>query len=91
MIGTLIQGAPLLAAVVAGNAAGAEAVSHLGAVGEVEVAGFSSAGRTLGATFVESVAAAALRGAVAGITEPAAGQQPVQQQPVQQAERETEQ
>ena len=91
MIGTLIQGAPLLAAVVAGNAAGAEAVSHLGAVGEVEVAGFSSAGRTLGATFVESVAAAALRGAVAGITEPTAGQQSVQQQSVQQAERETEQ
>ncbi len=101
MIGALIQGAPLLAAVVAGNAAGAEAVSHLGAVGEVEVAGFSSAGRTLGATFVESVAAAALKGTVAGITEPAGGSQPAQQQWVrqestaqgaqEQAERETEQ
>ena len=97
MIGALIQGAPLLAAVVAGNAAGAEAVSHLGAVGEVEVAGFSSAGRTLGATFVESVAAAALKGAVAGVTEPAAGQQGwvqqqgAEQQSAQQAERENEQ
>lgn len=66
MIGALIQGAPLLAAVVAGNAAGAEAVSQLGAVGEVEVAGFSSAGRTLGATFVESVAAAAMKGTFQG-------------------------
>jgi sugar/nucleoside kinase (ribokinase family) len=99
MIGALIQGAPLLAAVVAGNAAGAEAVSHLGAVGEVEVAGFSSAGRTLGATFVESVAAAALKGAVAGVTEPPPVQQQWSQQQQgaqqqsgqQQAERETEQ
>jgi sugar/nucleoside kinase (ribokinase family) len=66
MIGALIQGAPLLAAVVAGNAAGADAVSQLGAVGEVEVAGFSSAGRTLGATFVESVAAAAMKGTFQG-------------------------
>jgi sugar/nucleoside kinase (ribokinase family) len=62
MIGTLVQGAPLLAAVAAGNAAGAEAVGQFGAVGAVEVAGFGSTGRTLGATFVESVAAAALRG-----------------------------
>ena len=95
MIGALIQGAPLLAAVVAGNAAGAEAVSQLGAVGEVEVAGFSSAGRTLGATFVESVAAAAMKGtafpaAGTGTTDPAAGQQTAQQTG-QQADRETEQ
>jgi sugar/nucleoside kinase (ribokinase family) len=60
MIGTLVQGAPLLAAVAAANAAGAEAVSRLGACGEVEVAGFSAAGRTLGATFVESIAAGRL-------------------------------
>jgi sugar/nucleoside kinase (ribokinase family) len=60
MIGALVQGAPLLAAVAAANAAGAEAVSRLGACGEVEVAGFSSAGRTLGATFVESIAAGRL-------------------------------
>ena len=63
MIGALIQGAPLLAAVVAGNAAGAEAVSHLGAVGEVEVAGFSPPAPALGPSFAESVAAAAMRGA----------------------------
>jgi sugar/nucleoside kinase (ribokinase family) len=67
MIGALVQGASLLAAVVAGNEAGADAVSQLGAVGEVEVAGFSSGGRTLGASFVENVAAAALKGNVAGI------------------------
>jgi sugar/nucleoside kinase (ribokinase family) len=60
MIGALVQGAPLLAAVAAANAAGADAVSRLGACGEVEVAGFSSAGRTLGAAFVESIAAARL-------------------------------
>jgi sugar/nucleoside kinase (ribokinase family) len=107
MIGALIQGAPLLAAVAAGNAAGAEAVSHLGAVGEVEVAGFSSAGRTLGATFVESVTAAALKSAARGAAFPqlaqqqsapqqaaqqqSAQQQAAQQQSAQQAERETEQ
>jgi sugar/nucleoside kinase (ribokinase family) len=49
MIGALVRGAPLLAAVAAANAAGAEAVGRLGAVGEVEVAGFSSAARRLGA------------------------------------------
>jgi sugar/nucleoside kinase (ribokinase family) len=49
MIAALVQGAPLIKAVAAGNAAGAEAVSTLGAVGEVEVAGFSSAGQMLGA------------------------------------------
>jgi sugar/nucleoside kinase (ribokinase family) len=65
MIGALAQGAPLRAAVVAANAAGSQSVGRLGAVGEVEVAGFSSAGRTLGAMFVENVAAAAAKQAVA--------------------------
>jgi sugar/nucleoside kinase (ribokinase family) len=58
MIGALVQGAPLVAAVAAANAAGAAAVSRLGACGEVEVEGFSSAGRTLGATLAESIVAA---------------------------------
>jgi sugar/nucleoside kinase (ribokinase family) len=58
MIGALARGAPLLAAVAAANAAGAEAVTRLGACGEVEVAGFSSSGHTLGAGFVASIAAA---------------------------------
>jgi sugar/nucleoside kinase (ribokinase family) len=48
MIAALVQGAPLPRAVVAANEAAAGAVSRLGAVGEVEVAGFSSAARTLG-------------------------------------------
>jgi sugar/nucleoside kinase (ribokinase family) len=58
MIGALVKGAPLIAAVAAANAAGAEAVSRLGAVGEVEVAGFSSAGQTLGVMLAETVAVA---------------------------------
>jgi sugar/nucleoside kinase (ribokinase family) len=49
MIGALVQGAPLMAAVAAANAAGSAAVNRLGAVGEVEVAGFSSAVQTVGA------------------------------------------
>ena len=60
MIGALAQGAPLLAAVAAANAAGAQAVSRLGACGEVEVAGFSSAAQTLGATLAQSIAAGRL-------------------------------
>jgi len=51
LIGALVQGAPLLSAVAAANAAGSAAVSQLGAVGEVEVAGFSSAMQTVGAIF----------------------------------------
>jgi sugar/nucleoside kinase (ribokinase family) len=74
MIGALVQGAPLARAVAAANAAGAEAVTRLGAVGEVEVAGFSSAGRTLGAMFVENVAAAAVQDAVAKIADQHAAQ-----------------
>ena len=50
---------------VAANAAGSAAVSRLGAVGEVEVAGISTAGQTLGARFIEQVAAAADVGGMA--------------------------
>jgi sugar/nucleoside kinase (ribokinase family) len=63
MIAALLRGAPLTEAVVAANAAGAEAVGRLGAVGEVEVAGISTAGQTLGAKFIDQVAAAAVGGA----------------------------
>jgi ribokinase len=42
MIAALARGAPLPEAVVAGNAAGSEAVSRLGAVGPVEVEGLST-------------------------------------------------
>ena len=71
MIGALVQGMPLTRAVAAANAAGAESVTRPGAVGEVEVAGFSSASRTAGAAVAEQLAAAAVQGAVAAI----AGQQ----------------
>jgi sugar/nucleoside kinase (ribokinase family) len=67
MIGALVQGASLVNAVVAGNAAGSEAVSQLGAVGEVEVAEFSSAGPT------DALAAAAMHGIMSGID----GRQPI--------------
>jgi sugar/nucleoside kinase (ribokinase family) len=56
MIGALVQGATLTAAVARANAAGAEAVSLLGAVGEVEVAGFSSSGPALSLMLAETVA-----------------------------------
>ena len=59
MIAALLRGAALADAVVAANAAGSEAVGWLGAVGEVEVAGISTAGQTLGAKFIDQVAAAA--------------------------------
>ncbi len=59
MIAALLRGAPLTDAVVAANAAGSDAVGRLGAVGEVEVAGISTAGQTLGARFVDQMAAAA--------------------------------
>jgi sugar/nucleoside kinase (ribokinase family) len=84
MIGALVQGAPLITAVAAANAAGADAVSRLGAVGEVEVAGFSSSGRTLGVMFVENVAAAAVKQAVAKIAGPqAAGPETAEMEPDQ--------
>jgi sugar/nucleoside kinase (ribokinase family) len=59
LIAALLRGAPLTDAVVAANAAGSQAVGRLGAVGEVEVAGISTAGQTLGAKFIDQVAAAA--------------------------------
>ncbi len=71
MIGALVQGMPLARAAAAANAAAAESVTRPGAVGEVEVAGFSSASRTAGALVAEQLAVAAVQGAVAAI----AGQQ----------------
>jgi sugar/nucleoside kinase (ribokinase family) len=59
MIAALLGGAPLADAVVAANAAGSEAVARLGAVGEVEVTGVAEVGQTLGARFIDQVAAAA--------------------------------
>jgi sugar/nucleoside kinase (ribokinase family) len=53
MIAALLRGCSLTDAVVAANAAGSEAVGRLGAVGEVEVAGISTAGQTLGAKFID--------------------------------------
>ena len=50
----------------AANAAGSEAVARLGAVGEVEVAGISTAGQTLGAKFIDRMAAAAAEKAATG-------------------------
>jgi sugar/nucleoside kinase (ribokinase family) len=49
MIAALVRGAALPDAVAAANTAGSEAVGRLGAVGEVEVAGISTAGPMLGA------------------------------------------
>jgi len=63
MIAALVRGAALADAVVVANAAGSEAVGRLGAVGEVEVAGISTAGQTLGARFIDQVAAAVQQGA----------------------------
>jgi sugar/nucleoside kinase (ribokinase family) len=62
MIAALLRGAGLADAVVAANAAGSEAVARLGAVGEVEVAGISTVGQTLGARFIDQVAAASQPG-----------------------------
>lgn len=66
MIAALLRGIPLAEAVVAANAAGSEAVGRLGAVGEVEVAGISTAGQTPGTRFIDQVAAASQRGAGEG-------------------------
>jgi sugar/nucleoside kinase (ribokinase family) len=63
LIAALVRGAPLTRAVVAAHTAGSEAVARLGAVGEVEVAGISTAGQTLGAKFIDQMAAAAARNA----------------------------
>lgn len=45
MIGALVEGRTLLEAVAAGNVAGADAASRLGAVGEIQVAGLNAATR----------------------------------------------
>jgi 6-phospho-beta-glucosidase len=68
MIAALAGGAGLVQAVTAGNAAGSESVGRLGAVGEVQVAGISAPGRTLGAMFIDRVAAIAARDGTAGQT-----------------------
>ena len=59
MIAALVRGTPLAEAVVTANDAGSEAVARLGAVGEVEVTGVAEVGQTLGARFIDQVAAAA--------------------------------
>ena len=64
LIGALSQGASLTEAVAAGNAAGSDTVSRLGAVGEVNVEGLSSAASALAATAV--TVAAGERAAWAG-------------------------
>jgi sugar/nucleoside kinase (ribokinase family) len=66
MIAALVRGVPLTDAVVAANAAGSEAVAWLGAVGEVDVSGVAAVGQTLGARFIDQVAAAAADRAEAG-------------------------
>jgi len=63
MIAALLRGTPLRGAVVAANAAGSEAVSVLGAVGEVEVAGLGAAGLALAGMFPDKVAGSAARAA----------------------------
>jgi sugar/nucleoside kinase (ribokinase family) len=63
MIAALVRGASLPEAVVAANTAGSEAVGRLGAVGEVEVAGISTAGQTLGAEFIDGLIAASQQAA----------------------------
>jgi fructose-1-phosphate kinase PfkB-like protein len=64
LIGALCQGASFTEAVAAGNAAGSDTVSRLGAVGEVNVEGLSSADSALMATVV--TVAAGERAAQAG-------------------------
>jgi len=52
LIGALCKGASITQAVAVGNAAGSDAVSRLGAVGEVDVEGLSSAASKLAAAAV---------------------------------------
>jgi sugar/nucleoside kinase (ribokinase family) len=59
MIAALLRGVPLREAVVAANEAGSEAVSLLGAVGEVETAGLATAGRVLAEMFPDNAAGSA--------------------------------
>jgi sugar/nucleoside kinase (ribokinase family) len=56
LIGALCKQASITEAVAAGNAAGSAAVSRLGAVGEVDVEGLSSAASTLAAAAVMAAA-----------------------------------
>jgi sugar/nucleoside kinase (ribokinase family) len=62
MIGALVQGGTLLEAVAAGNVAGADAASRLGAVGEIHVAGLNAATRSLSAAVFDETAAVSDRG-----------------------------
>jgi sugar/nucleoside kinase (ribokinase family) len=55
LIGALVSGASLPAAVVAANTAGSRSVGTLGAVGEVEVAGLGSVGEALGTVLTGTV------------------------------------
>lgn len=65
MIAALLHGAPLTGAVVAANTAGSEAVARLGAAGEVDVPGISTADRTVGSHFIDQMALAAWQQAAA--------------------------
>ena len=65
MIAALVSGASLTGAVAAGNAAGSEAVARLGAAGEVDVPGISTADRTVGSLFIDQVAQAVSQQAAA--------------------------
>jgi sugar/nucleoside kinase (ribokinase family) len=56
LIGALCKGASITEAVAVGNAAGSDAVSRLGAVGEVDVEGLSSVASTLAAAGVMAAA-----------------------------------
>src|SRR5262249_23605966 len=56
LIGALCKGASISEAVAVGNAAGSDAVSRLGAVGEVDVEGLSSAASTLASAAVMAAA-----------------------------------
>jgi sugar/nucleoside kinase (ribokinase family) len=72
MIGARLQGASLIESVAAANAAGADAASRLGAVGEVEVEGLSAVVSALGAALLDETAATAATAANAGPTAAAA-------------------
>jgi sugar/nucleoside kinase (ribokinase family) len=64
LIGALLRGAPITEAAAAGNAAGSETVSKLGAVGEVEVEGLSDTAPALAAALLST--AVRERGEAAG-------------------------
>jgi sugar/nucleoside kinase (ribokinase family) len=64
LIGALLRGAPITEAAAAGNAAGSQTVSKLGAVGEVEVEGLSDTAPALAAALLAT--AVRERGEAAG-------------------------